>query len=377
MENQKRLKLLKWLYGRLPFFLCLLLIGVIGLLGSRIRDAKEELAAAKNAVAQKERMPVNVVVQEIHPRQLHDRISLPGVVAPWTELDMTAEVSGTILDVPVQEGNHVNSGDPLVSIDSRDYENRLHVVRAAHELAVLTKQRQEKLLAQKIISQAEFDDARARVASLAAEMEIAALQLERCTITAPISGVVNTLHAKKGMFLGIGDPVARILTIDRVKVVVGIPESDIDAVRKINRFDFVVDALDKKEMHGVKHFLAVAPDSMAQLYRLELDVDNRTGLLLPGMFARVNVVKQVFPEAISVPLYAVISRQDRRFVYVNEEGLAAARDVELGIMEGWQVQITKGLQPEDQVVVVGHRNTEAGQRINVVRTVTSATEIIR
>ena len=116
---------------------------------------------------------------------------------------------------------------------------------------------------------------------------------------------------------------------------------------------------------------------MAQLYKLELEVDNSAGLLLPGMFARVDVVKQVFENAVVIPLYSVISRKENRFVYIVEEGKVAARDVELGILEGWQIHVTKGLAPGDQLIVVGHRNIDVDQPVNIIRSVDSATEIIR
>jgi membrane fusion protein (multidrug efflux system) len=377
MHEQKKFRFVRWIYERLPFLFCLAFLGILVLLYGRVKDEQQQLAEEKMATAKKEQPPANVVIQEILPTLIRERISLPGILEPWTELDISAEVAGAVQQVFVTEGDSVQAGDVIATIDSRDYENRLKAVKASHELAVLTKNRLERLLAQNSISQAELDGATARVAGLSAEMDIASLLLQRSTIKAPIAGVVNVLHAEQGRYYSVGDPVAKILAIDKVKVVVGIPESDVDAVRKINSFDLTVDAISKDKIEGKKHFLSVAPDSMAQLYRLELAVDNTAGELLPGMFARVDVVKQVVKDAVVIPLYSVISRKERRFVYTVEDEKAAAHDVELGILEGWQIQITKGLSAGDRVIVVGHRNIDAGQPVNIVRRVSNATEIIR
>jgi membrane fusion protein (multidrug efflux system) len=97
-------------------------------------------------------------------------------------------------------------------------------------------------------------------------------------------------------------------------------------------------------------------------------------MLFPGMFVRAEIVKNVAEASISVPLYTVITRNGEQFVYVEESGAAKRRQVELGIIEDWLVQVKKGLLPGDRVIVEGHRNVEEGQRINVVRTISKIEE---
>ncbi|PLX53028.1 MAG: hypothetical protein C0612_00100 [Desulfobulbaceae bacterium] len=170
---------------------------------------------------------------------------------------------------------------------------------------------------------------------------------------------------------------ATVLDIDRVKVIVGIPETDVDAVRKIDRFEVMIEALHEKKISGSKNFLAVAPESQAQVYRLELEVGNKSGEILPGMFARVEIIKNEFPEALTIPLYAVISRDNKHFVFLEEGNVAKLQEVSLGILDGWQIQITEGLAPGQRVIVVGQRSVDADQKLNVVKKVTHPAEITR
>ncbi|MCF6290176.1 MAG: efflux RND transporter periplasmic adaptor subunit [Desulfobacterales bacterium] len=364
------------LYGALPTVFLLVLLAVVAGLFIMAQNKGERLAAEKKAMARKERPPVNVVVQKIVPRLVRERLNLPAMIEPWVDLPLLAEVGGMIQEVRVDEGDRVRKGDLLARIDSRDYENSLKSIRADYRLAIIDRDRLRGLFAKGIIARARLDTVEARVKTLAAAMATAALQLERCAIIAPISGVVNTLPAEVGRFLAVGDPVAGILQIDRVKVVLGIPESDVDAVRKIDWFAVTVDAVNKK-FQAQKYFLAVAPESMAQLYRLELAVANQDNALLPGMFARVEVVKQSLPRAIAIPLYAVISRDNKNYVYLDDGGKAVAREVKLGILDGWQIQVREGLVVNDRVIVVGHREVDTGQMLNVVRVVTDPRELVR
>ncbi|MFQ5329139.1 MAG: efflux RND transporter periplasmic adaptor subunit [Thermodesulfobacteriota bacterium] len=366
----------KRIWGALPALILLLLLVVIAGLSVKIKGDAKRLKAEKLAALHLERPPVNVVVQRLEPETIQDRMNLPGVVAPWVSLELKPEVSGRVIEVAVTEGERVAEGDVMLRIDPRDYRNTLDSAAAAYELAAANWERAEKLLRDELISPSKIEDVKARLITSRAEMESAKLQLERTTVTAPITGVINRLDAKVGLLLGVADPVAELLQVDRVKVVVGIPESDVNAVRGLTHIDLTIDALGSKTVTGKNVFLAKSPDTTARLYRLVLAVDNREDEILPGMFARAEVVKREVAGAIVVPLYAVITRRDDRFVYVEEGGKAVARRVEVGILDGWRIQILNGLKAGERVIVVGHRSVEDGQEVNVTRTVTDSGELV-
>ena len=76
-------------------------------------------------------------------------------------------------------------------------------------------------------------------------------------------------------------------------------------------------------------------------------------------------------------MYAVISRDNKHYVYLEENGVAKLQEVKLGILDGWQIQITEGLSPGQKVVVVGQRSVDEGQKLKVVKTVTDPVEITK
>ncbi|MDH3390563.1 MAG: efflux RND transporter periplasmic adaptor subunit [Desulfobulbaceae bacterium] len=361
----------------LPFLVLLLLIVIIIVLGARVKDEKSRLLEEKSNAVIQEKPPVNVVVQELVPVMLRDRLNLPGMVEAWESLVVLAEVPGVVKEVLVEEGNHVKQGDLIVRTDTSDYGNTINSIKASYNLALINQKRLSGLRKQEIVSQSQIDTIKAEVLSLEAALAIAKVQLERCYIRASISGIVNELPAKKGVYLAVGDPVATVVDIERLKVSVGIPESDVDAVRKIKSFGVTIEAVGNKEITGTKHFLAVAPESLAQVYKLELEVENKSENILPGMFARVEIVKQEFPEALAIPLYSVISRDDKHFVYLDEDNIAKLQEVKLGILDGWHVQVVEGLALGQRVIVVGQRSVDADQKLNVVKKVTDPAEITR
>lgn len=361
----------------LPLFILAILVLLALVLGSKVKDERTRLLEEKKNAVIQEKPPVNVVVQELVPTLLRDRLNLPGMVEPWESLDILAEVRGMVEEVLVEEGDHVKAGALIVRLDAGEYENTRDSIRAAYNLAVTSLKRLTGLREEEIIAQSEYDAAQAEVDRLKADLAIAELQIKRCYIKSAISGIVNVLSAKKGLYLAVADPVATVLDIERVKVSVGIPETDVDGVRRIDRFEVNIEALQNRKVIGHKYFLAVAPESQAQVYKLELEVANPSGAILPGMFARVEIIKQEFPQALAIPLYAVIARDNSHYVFIEDDNVARIREVKLGILDGWQIQITEGLEPGQRVVVVGQRSVDKDQQLNVVKKVSSPAEIVR
>jgi membrane fusion protein (multidrug efflux system) len=370
----KRGRIVKLIWNSSPIFLLIAIAVLIFSLFSVINAKKTRIAEAHAKALVNERPATNVVLLVVQPSIIRDRINLPGTIEPWTDLELLSKINGEVVAVPVTEGDKVAKGEVIARIDPADYKIALDAAKASYRLAFANLKRLQKLFKKNLIPKAELEKIEAQVQTTRAEMKNAELRLSRCTVTAPMSGVIRRLDAKKGLLLKVADPIARILKIDTVKAVIGIPESDMVTVRNIDSAMLTVQALNDRIVEGCKHVLAASPDSDARLYDLELAVANPDGMLFPGMFVRAEIVKNVAEASISVPLYTVITRNGEQFVYVEESGAAKRRQVELGIIEDWLVQVKKGLLPGDRVIVEGHRNVEEGQRINVVRTISKIEE---
>lgn len=363
-------KIVFFFFSNLPRLVLLAMGVLIVMLFMAISDKKSEIQAEQEAAVKQERPPVNTVVMAVEPTTISNRLNLPGSVEAWTRLNLTAKVSGTIDEVMAQEGDRITKGDILAQIESADYQIALDRARAAYDLAKADYERDKSVYAQGVIPPAELEARETNMQTARADLENARLMLERTTIKAPMDGVVRRLDAKVGMFLGVGDEVAELLQIDQVKAVIGIPESDVTAVRQLDTVDVTIKALDGLRVIGKRHFLSSSPETLARLYRLELEIDNPDHHILPGMFVRADIVKQKSKAALAIPFYSIISRNDEHYVFVEKDGIVEKRPVVTGIMEKWMVEITDGLQPGDHVVVEGHRDVEDGRAVKVVKVIT-------
>lgn len=370
-------RILRFIWDVIPWMMVALIVVFIVIMGIRIMDEKARLEEAKKAAMKKEVEPVSVITLSLKPRRLEDKINLPAQVEPYKDLWVKAEVPGQVIKVIVQEGQTVTNGQVIVQLDDRDYRTRLARIEANYQLAKLDYNRNVALVKKKVTSLAKLDSIEAQLKDLEARVSEAKLALSRTEIAAPISGTVNEIEAKLGDFVSLGDPVARILQLDPVKVTVGVPESDVAAIFDLDEAEVIIDALNKRRVKGRKIYLSRQPQTLARLYDLELRVPNPDSRILPGMFARAELVKAVFKRALAIPLYAVITQSEERFVYIEKDGRAQRRNIQLGILVGWQVQVTSGLKPGERVIVVGHRFLDDGQAVKVIKNVSNPREILK
>ncbi len=361
----------------LPTGLVVILVGVTGLLFFWIRSEGEVIRERNQAGLKSDRQAVNVVALKMVPGTVRDRLVLPGVTKAWVEMQILAEVSGRVIRKAIPEGTAVVKGQIIAKIDPRDFHNAHLSAKAAFDLALSDFKRLENLYRRNAIPRSQLDGAQAKVETTRAAMNTAALDVERCTIEAPFDGVVNRVVVEEGQYLKVGDPVAEVLQVECLKVRVGIPESDVDAIRRLEQFNVTVDALNNRQVVARKHFLSRTADSSARLYSLDLSLDNADGAILPDMFVRVEMVKKEVLQSLSVPLYAVVNRNGDQSVYVVVGESAQARPVMLGLLDGWRVEVKQGLQPDDRVIIVGHRSVKDGDPVQVIRSVEDPEEIVQ
>ncbi len=362
-----RAKFVYFLWSNMPRFLLLALCILIVVLAGAIDRKSASIASSKEAAEKNGKPAVNAVTLSLQPSTISDRINLPGNIEPWTTLNLLSKLNGTVEEVLVREGQRVKRGDVIARIDDDDYRIAVERTEAAYNLAKAEFERDRAIYAKGVIPTATLDTNRTRMETTKADFEDAKLQLSRCLVTSPMDGVMQKVDAKVGLQLAVGDPIAEIIDIERVKAVVGIPESDVTAVRGLNAIDFTIQALAGRRLTGKVHYLASSPETVARIFRLELEVDNKAGDILPGMFLRADIVKKTLPAAIVVPYYSVISRNNEQYVYVEEDGVAKKRAIRLGVMEKWLVEVVEGLKSGDHLIVEGHRDVEDGQPVKVVK----------
>jgi len=337
------------------------------LLKRPLNGASGEELQDKAAAAASDALAVNVKIELVVSQpELTDEITLPAVVEANRVVSVSAEVSCKVEKILMAEGSRCRTGDLLVELnaDLMRAEHDSAVARA--KLAAANHRRIVNLHEKGSTTDRDVDQAEADLAIGNAAADIARERLERCRIAAPIDGTLNSIPVEVGEFVAVGQPVAQIVDTQTVKVVVNVPERDVQYMQTGAHAAVLAEVKgEEREFTGTITYVSELADEGTRATRTEISVDNSSRLLHSGRIVRARLTRRVLTDVIMVPLTAVIPEEHGRSVYVVNSRTALRRDVTLGLIKGQRVQILSGLEPGDRLIVAGHRFVSPGQAVKL------------
>lgn len=328
---------------------------------------------------------------------LVQKITATGLISAVQSVDVGSQISGTIQKLFVDFNSVVTNGQVVAQIDPAIYEANVHQaqgnlnnVRAALELAQVNEAREKKLLDQKLVAQADYDQARATLHQAQANVEIWEATLENnranlnyCTIISPINGVViaRKLDVGQTVAAAFNTPVLFTIANDLTKMTIdaSVSESDIGQVRVGQTAEFTVDAFPDDVFAGRVFQVRKSPVTVNNVvtYDTMIAVDNPGQKLFPGMTADVSILVAGRTNALKIPNAALrfmppadvplagagaatnapagsVTAPNQRVVYVAT-GTAPAPQlqavrVKVGADDGAFTELLEGLHEGDAVV---------------------------
>ena len=312
-----------------------------------------------------------------------------GEIRPQNEAQITSRVSGMIIERYVNGGELVTKGQPLFKIDPRDYETSVLAMRSELLSAeiVYTKNRQNRmrylqLLEGQAIAQKTSDDAlalenqsAAQVENVRASLAQQELNLSHTIIRAPMDGRLDVSIVSTGTFATAGQTaLATVSTLNPVRVQFSINETDYlqfaKAINMGNLMELPVDlVLANGATYSERGRIVEINRGLTQqtgTLTMKAQFGNPADLLIPGMFARVQLQGEVRKNAILVPQRAVYMQLTKSFVtVVGADGKAEVRAVTVGPKVGQLFIAESGVEPGDKVVVEGQQKTKQGVPLQV------------
>ena len=308
---------------------------------------------------------VQVSVAKVEPSPMKDILVLPGETEAWQDVRVGADMGGRVEWVGPKEGDSVKEGELVAKIDVSSLKAALDKAEAALKLADDLYERRLKLFERKIINQEELDKVQTERTLAKASFRQAQTEYDRGFVKAPISGLVNHLFVDQGEFIDRGKPLVDLVNVDKIKVNVNVPELDVRFLKTGQKSMIRVDAFPEREMFGTIDFVAYKADPATKTFPVKVVMDNPDRGIRPGMIARVVFLRRIVPDALSAPLFALVDKGGERILFVEKDGVVHARTVSIGIIEEDRVQITKGLEPGDLIIVTGQREVEEGMKVQV------------
>lgn len=328
-----------------------------------LRQSKSDKSQVVEAVI-KEHVP-NVATQVVKRGRVDDLLYLTGRVAAWEEVTLSSEIRGKIEWQGVEEGDVVRAGQELIKVNTTSIQVSMDRAQAEFKLAEQELARIEELRGEGISSPQDYDRAITQRDAMRAALKQFEIQLEQSVVTAEFDGIVDTVEREQGEYVESGSPLARLVQVDKVKVLIGLPEREVTLIKLGDHVKLALDAYEGREFEGTFYRIATSADLTTRTFLAEVEVANPEGSLKPGMIARAAVVRKTYPNAITVPLFSVVTRDGQRFVFVENGGTASMRPVTIGFFQSEFVHIIDGLNDGDRLIVAGQRELSDGDRVEV------------
>lgn len=185
-------------------------------------------------------------------------------------------------------------------------------------------------------------------------------------LLSPIDGVVSSLNVEIGQMATQASPPVTVIDMTALILDIRLSEYDVLKVRPGQKVDVYVDAAGSQPLEGMVEWVSPSTDVRSQAYGARIRLDNSSGKLRPGMFARVGLVLDKNENALVVPKNAIMRQGNQAYVFVIKEGLAEKREVQIGMEGGEMIEVISGLETGEQVVVKGQAYLKEGQQVDIV-----------
>ena len=348
--------------------------------------------------------------------QVTRAIRVSGSLIADEEAEVAAETAGRIVETPVELGTRVAAGAPLVRISAEqasaqvaeaeanaaqvsaalnltpgapfDPNNTPDVIaaKAEHELAVSEYERFKSLLAERVVSQSEYDQRATRVESTkrryeatrdgmnqrfrqwqsaTARVALAKKSLGDTVVRAPFAGMVSDRKVSVGDFVTTGTKVVTVVRVSPLRLSLTVPEQLVSRVAPGQKVDLRVDAYPDRTFSGTVKYVSPALRAEQRALTVEAIVANESGELKPGLFATAEIFQDQTEEALLLDRNAIQTTSGTSRVFVVRGEKVEEHVVRTGQVVGAQVEIVEGLAAGDSVAVAKSGTLTDGTRITV------------
>jgi membrane fusion protein, multidrug efflux system len=313
--------------------------------------------------------PVPVEAAKVVAAPLSEQVTAIGTLLSNEAVTISSEIPGRLQEIHFQEGQPIDKGAPLFTLDDSVYRAQLDDAEAKLRLAEQTNKRTSTLFTNKYATAQSADESASNLAVNTAAVELARVQLEKAHIVAPFSGIVGLRRVSVGEYITAGQALVNLEAIDPVKADFRVPEKFLPAIRVGQTIRVKVDAFPDDTFEGKVYAIDPRLDVAGRSLLVRAVVPNGDQRLRPGLFARVTVLLQLKEDALSVPEQAIVPQGDSQFVFKIVDGKVHLTKVVTGTRRDGRVEIVEGLAPGDQVVTAGQLKIRDGTAVSVVNAI--------
>ena len=349
----------------------IMLCGVFLLLGLIFTFNQAKMFMIKYFVSGMGLPPATVSTMVVATSEWQPKLTSVGNVRAFRGVELSTEIGGLVLTVPIKSGQDVKEGDLLIKLNDASDVAQLKSLKAMADLAKVINERDSQQLAIQAISKNVFDTSAADAKSKSAQVESQTALVAKKNLKAPFSGRVGIVSINPGQYVNPGDKLLTLQTLDPIFVDFNLPQNNAEQIQVGQKVVVTTDAFKDASFTG--KITAVSPkvDTNTRNIQVEAQVANPDKKIFPGMFANVNIQVGEQVKLLTLPQTAVTYNPYGSTVFVakptgkkDKQGKPALEAqqvfVTTGATRGDQVAILKGVEEGATVVTSGQLKLKNG-----------------
>ncbi|MFY0682983.1 MAG: efflux RND transporter periplasmic adaptor subunit [Balneola sp.] len=280
---------------------------------------------------------------------------------------IVAKVRGIVNEVLVEEGDYVKAGQVIAKIEDEQY--RIESERAKSNMDRLHNdyKRSKELFEKQAISAEEYQNKQFEYEAQRSAYQLAMLNQEYTSIKSPLNGVISERFIKKGNMIGVDQNVYRVTDFDPLQAILYVPEHEMAKINKDQPAEIKVDALPGKSFRAHVERISPIVDPTTGTFKVTVIIDEKSGMLKPGMFGRVKIVHDTRLSTKMIPKAAVMSEDETQTVFIVKDSLVYKKVIKTGYVNGVNIEVLEGLEDGEIVVTTGQGSLQDSAKVNVVR----------
>ena len=368
------------LFTTFPVIACCLLITTSSCHSS---EKKQEAVVEQK----QEKTPAATEVVPAKKGKLSSSIQVPGELIPYQEVEIYAKENSFVKKVLVDVGSEVSQGQLLVSMEAPEINSRISEaqsnLKSLQAIYISSKATYDRLLETSktpgTISPNDLEQAQARVNSEKARLEGAQASIRAVSATrnyldirAPFSGVITQRNINPGAYVGPSGkgsemPMFVLQQQQRLRLVISVPELYTGLLRTGDAITFNVKAMPSRKFTAQVKRMAGSLDQRLRSERIEMDVVNNDKILLPGMYAEVNIPLPAKDSTFIVPKTAVVSTSEKEFVIRVADQKAEWVDIKKGREADGKIEVYGKLHEGDPIIKTATDEIRNGSDVGPVK----------
>ncbi len=327
-----------------------------------IFSGEEQTNSADMGARTSRAVPVSGLIAK--PQVLENKITITGSVIANESVEITSENSGKIERIYFEEGKRVKKGDLLLTLNSDELEAQFEKLKYSKKLREDSEYRQRKLLEKEAISQEEYDIALTELNTSIADIKLVEAQLAKTKIKAPFDGVIGLRYVSEGSYINNNTRIAYLANINPVKLEFSVPGKYSSKIKTGDKIVFNTDA-SVNDYQGEVYAIDPQIDQNTRTLKIRAISQNTDGTLIPGQFAKIELILTEANNAIMLPTESVIPQLSGHSIFKYENGKAKELNVEIGVRTSTEVEIVNGLSIQDTVLVSGLLQIKDGSDVEI------------